>query len=202
MDKSWCCFVRPSCLQERSVSSHWRWRSLDPCRLSSRRCWRTLRAWRAARRAAGPAAPPQAAAAPACPPARPKAVQPHSHHRDGPLVFTVFFSSCRLQTERRGGRGKGRWASILTADHRRLAETPPSLHHTPILPPPDTSPHLLICLLSLWNTVRTGGGRYGGLRLGWTGPDRSGPDRDGTRDEPRKHRLLLLFLHLPQSHRR
>lgn len=41
--------IRPllSCLQEPSESSHWRWRSPAPCLHSSRRCWRTLKGWRA-----------------------------------------------------------------------------------------------------------------------------------------------------------
>lgn len=33
--------------QERSEWSHWRWRFPAPCRLSSRRCWRTRRGWKA-----------------------------------------------------------------------------------------------------------------------------------------------------------
>lgn len=79
-------FLPTVSLQEPSASSPWRWRSPAPCRLSSRRCLRTRRAWKAGLWAADPAAPPLAAAVPVCPPALPKAAPPPSRRSRGSLL--------------------------------------------------------------------------------------------------------------------
>ncbi len=84
--KLMCSYMKTICIfhlsQGQSVWSPWRWRFPAPCLLSSRRCWRTLRVWRAPQAGSvhGPPALLQAVVAPPFLQAPPRAAHPHSHH--------------------------------------------------------------------------------------------------------------------------
>ncbi len=127
--------LKPS-LQELNVSSPWKWRSPAPCPLSSRRCWRTQKVWKAGLQAAGPVVPPLAAAVPVCPPALPKAVQPHNRRSSGPpfYFFLTMLSVSSLDVLKRRDEGGGPWPWLLNTGDRQSQPPPLSQHQSP---PPD-----------------------------------------------------------------